>query len=210
MSPSSPPLGRRARQRQRRRQAIAAAAWALFHARGFDAVTTDEIAAKADVAKGTLFNYAPTKDHLLLLIYERKLSSAVDVGLQALDPEGPIPEGLLALFQGFFAAYEEDLALAQRFLRFQLFQNPEQGEGMNDLTLRFLTELSACLGRWQAQGRIDPLADVALGAQCIFMLYIGALQGWLGGYLGGGPERDAHLLQSLKLFYGGLAPRGGS
>ena len=38
----------------------------LFGEHGFDQVTVDDIAAAADVAKGTFFNYFPSKDHLLV------------------------------------------------------------------------------------------------------------------------------------------------
>lgn len=56
---------RRARKKERTRAQIYAAAMELFVARGFDAVTIDEICAAADVARGTFFLHFPTKDALL-------------------------------------------------------------------------------------------------------------------------------------------------
>jgi TetR/AcrR family transcriptional regulator, cholesterol catabolism regulator len=56
---------RRERKKERTRAQIYAAAMELFLARGYDAVTIDEICAAADVARGTFFLHFPTKDSLL-------------------------------------------------------------------------------------------------------------------------------------------------
>lgn len=57
--------GRRARKKARTRQAIYDAATTLFLARGYDAVTVEELCRAADVAKGTFFLHFATKDALL-------------------------------------------------------------------------------------------------------------------------------------------------
>jgi AcrR family transcriptional regulator len=48
------------------RQRISAVATGLFFARGFDAVTVEEIAAAANVSKVTVFNYFARKEDLFL------------------------------------------------------------------------------------------------------------------------------------------------
>ena len=57
---------RRERKKERTRQEIYRAAMELFLARGFDAVTVEEICTAADVARGTFFLHFPTKDAILL------------------------------------------------------------------------------------------------------------------------------------------------
>jgi AcrR family transcriptional regulator len=57
--------GLRERKKQQTRQAIAAAAFALFADRGFDGVTVAEVARRADVSEATVFNYFPTKEDLV-------------------------------------------------------------------------------------------------------------------------------------------------
>lgn len=54
----------RERKKQRTRKAISDAATELFAARGFDAVTIDEVAAAAEVSKKTVFNYFGCKEDL--------------------------------------------------------------------------------------------------------------------------------------------------
>ncbi|MFE9574653.1 TetR family transcriptional regulator [Streptomyces sp. NPDC006692] len=58
--------GLRERKKEQTRQRIAAVALRLFSERGFDAVTVNEIAEAAEVAKATLFAYFPTKESLVL------------------------------------------------------------------------------------------------------------------------------------------------
>lgn len=56
--------GRRERRARETRRRILQAALDLFVERGMDAVTVEEIADQADVARGTVFNYFATKESL--------------------------------------------------------------------------------------------------------------------------------------------------
>ncbi len=58
-------LSRRERKKLQTRSAILRAAVRLFSRAGYDSVSVDEIADEADVAKGTLFRYFPSKIDLL-------------------------------------------------------------------------------------------------------------------------------------------------
>lgn len=65
----SPHDGLRQRKKAQTRRRIADTAMSLFAARGFDRVTVAEIAAAAEVATTTVFNYFPTKEDLF---YDRQ------------------------------------------------------------------------------------------------------------------------------------------
>ena len=57
--------GLRERKKRETREAIAAAAMALFLEHGFDAVTVADVARAADVSEKTVFNYFATKEDLV-------------------------------------------------------------------------------------------------------------------------------------------------
>ncbi len=79
---------------QDKQRRIFDAATSLFAERGYDAVGTQEIAERADVAAGTVFRYASSKAELLLMVYNRELRDAIDVGTRAAaeqsDPTGSV------------------------------------------------------------------------------------------------------------------------
>ncbi len=56
---------RRERKKRETRRRIVEVATRLFSERGFDAPTVDDIAAAADVAKGTIYNYFDSKEAIL-------------------------------------------------------------------------------------------------------------------------------------------------
>jgi AcrR family transcriptional regulator len=84
-------LSRRERKKLETRQALQESALILFHEKGFDGTTVEDITERADVAKGTFFNYFSSKEILLreLVAWQfEKLCEALDVEQGA--PESPI------------------------------------------------------------------------------------------------------------------------
>lgn len=60
------PCGRREHNRRRTRRGIEDAALELMAARGFDAVTVEDVCAAAEVSRRTFFNYFESKDEVVL------------------------------------------------------------------------------------------------------------------------------------------------
>jgi AcrR family transcriptional regulator len=77
--------GRRARRAAARRSQILDAAAEVFAEKGFARATTKEVAERADISEGTIYNYFDSKDDLLIGIVAR-LAESQDLAL-AIRPE---------------------------------------------------------------------------------------------------------------------------
>ena len=72
-----PPRGLRERQRRQRADQVLDAADRLFAAQGYEATRIEEIAANADVAPATVYNYFVTKPNLLMALAVRHVRAAL-------------------------------------------------------------------------------------------------------------------------------------
>lgn len=97
--------GLRERKRLARRLQILEAAAVAFQRGGFDETRIDDIAAIADVAPGTVYNYFPTKDALLLGLasHHRSQSPKALSALIAHPPSDPT-----AAFRRFYVTISEE------------------------------------------------------------------------------------------------------
>ena len=94
-----------------KRQLIFAAAREVIAARGFDAAKMDEIAARAGVGKGTLYNFFASKEELFLsLVMEEseRIGASIDAEVErARDPWDQIEIGWTALLLRVFPELTE-------------------------------------------------------------------------------------------------------
>jgi AcrR family transcriptional regulator len=101
-------LGLRERKKLQTRTAIRDAAMRLFLERGFDQVSVAEVAHAADVSEATVFNYFPTKEHL---VYERM--DAFEQELLAAVRERPEGESVLRAFARFILDRSDSAATGE-------------------------------------------------------------------------------------------------
>lgn len=76
--------GLRSQKKQRRRDRIVEAAVEAFNRKGFSATTMQEIAKVADLAVGTLYNYFPSKNDLLVGIIEGQMEEIRKIDVREL------------------------------------------------------------------------------------------------------------------------------
>ncbi len=94
----------RQRRKDARPQELLDAALELFVEKGFAATRSEEVAARAGVAKGTLYRYYPSKDELFKAMVRENLSEhIVASAAQAAQHEGPITELLGRMMQAWWA-----------------------------------------------------------------------------------------------------------
>jgi len=83
--------GRRERRKDEMRSQIFQAAMRLFERKGVFDTTVEEITESADVAKGTFFNYFPTKEAILTKLAERQIGVIKKAAEEAKNAPGMRP-----------------------------------------------------------------------------------------------------------------------
>lgn len=99
--------GLRERKKEQTRDRLRDAAFDLFAERGFDDVTVDEIADRAEVSKSTLFRYFETKEDLLLFD-ARNHKDALLRELARRPVDEPVLVSIRASLQSMAADYQAD------------------------------------------------------------------------------------------------------
>jgi AcrR family transcriptional regulator len=99
--------GLRERKKRRTREDIAAAALALFEARGFDSVTVAEIARAADVSEKTVFNYFPAKEDLIIHRGAERLEHLI-AAVREQPPGAPLLEPFRRMTMDFLDEIERE------------------------------------------------------------------------------------------------------
>ena len=170
-APEALALGRRARGKRDKSARILAAAESLFAERGYAAVTTQEIADRADVAGGTLFRYATTKAELLLMVYNVSLARGIDAGRAASLEGATLADRIALLLEPLVASasrHRENTAVYQREI---LFGDPT-GEFRAE-ALVLIGSLESAIARELRSADDEPLrpgADADLAARGIFAI----------------------------------------
>ena len=104
-----------------KRARILQAARTLFAEHDFSKVTTQAVSSAADVAAGTLFRYATTKDDLLLMVYNGEFAAALAEG-RAAAAQLPDPvEAIVALAAPVLTRNTEQPENTLRYQRELLF-----------------------------------------------------------------------------------------
>jgi len=106
-------LTRRERKKEDTRMRIFRAAVELFHEKGFEATTVDEITERADVGKGTFFNYFPRKEEVFGYLGELWVSEAERRVAEAVESGPPTWQQARDTFIAFASYYEQDRRLAK-------------------------------------------------------------------------------------------------
>ena len=186
----------RERNKQKVTERIVAVAMELFKANGCQQTTMDEIADKAEISRGTLFNYFPSKDALLLPWGQEILEIYLKPKLaEYLETKPKTIDVLKFLFVGMSESVLEAPDLMRAFVGEALKPNNKPQiertrTGMQEVFVQVL-----CYGQNRGDVRSDiPLEDLAG--------YVSALQTGLLFYLLENPssEDSPQVLARLLLF----------
>ena len=167
-------ISRRERKKEETKQRIFKAAIRLFRERGFPSTTVDDIAERADVAKGTFFNYFPRKEAVLAYLSEQRLEEAEANGAEILAAKKPARQKLIDIYVDASKAYAEDRELSSFVINelFRMSFSPAEETGRR---------WDQLIGRVYEQGResgelrreVDPARAIAVLTSIYYaLLYI--------------------------------------
>jgi AcrR family transcriptional regulator len=193
----------RSERNQREKLArIKRAARRLFGRKGFEATTTREIAAAADIGAGTLFLYAGTKEDLLVMIVREEVGREVAAAFAAM-ARRPLRDQLMQVFGAMIVHHERNVGLARVFVKELPFVQ-DRRHGVAAFMRDLLGRTAGLIEDAQRRGELRADVPAFALAQNLFALYFSYLQKWLGAEAMPREQRDASLHAALELHLNGL------
>ncbi len=168
-----PPPGRRARQKAAREQRILRAAEHLFARRGYAGTTMEDVARRARLAVGTLYNYFPSKTQIVLALLQRESAEALAAGetVRKTPPDDPV----LAV-QTLFEVYvdliaRQDRQLLRELLPAALAEPGPIARATFEVDLRLIEQLASLVADLQARGQLEGGVDPARVATTLYAVF---------------------------------------
>lgn len=193
-------LTRRERKKLETRHALLEAARTLFRDKGYDETTIEEITERADVAKGTFFNYFPSKEALLgeLAVWQvEQVRAALDVSQGA--PASAVAR-IKLMMRLVHEQMAQDMRLARRALATRMSAPPPPPHRAKHQLFGLLVEL---VREAQSCGEIRPDADVELISDLLHVVFFRRV---VACHRDDGNRATAHdFEQAIDLWMDGLA-----
>jgi AcrR family transcriptional regulator len=200
-------FGLREQRKQEKRQRIRSAVRVLFTKHGFETATLRQIAKRAHVALGTLFNYAQDKRDLVFLIFNEELSSVADVALQAAETQNTLLDQMMALCRPHYEFFARNPVLSRILLKNMTFYSEgKQAAEYHRNRTRLLNAIEQIVRNAQQDGQIRSDEDAALIARHLFLVFAGAVRWWISGRKPNPREGLAELKSFFLLQITGLRP----
>lgn len=197
-------LGLREQNRLDKLQRIKTAAKELFAELGYDRATTRDIARRAHVGLGTLFNYVDDKRDLVFLIYNEELDRITDRAFGSTGRHGTLIDQLASAFGVFYREFAANPMLARILLRELNFYSEGRLAGdFQRSKRRTIGRIEQLITAAQQAGRLDAGEDAAFIALSIFFLYSGAVRYWIAAARPNPREGTAQLRRLLRYHLSG-------
>ena len=162
----------RERNKTAKQERILEAATRLFAEKGYEAVTTAEIAEAAEVGVGTLFRYAGSKAELLVAVMNSRFTEGIEAGLSEAAEGRAMAESIITILRPFV---EESMTHPENMLAYEreaLFGSVEHREEATSSVSRVEQAILQVMLLHRARPR-DPSADLEDVAHTIYaVLYL--------------------------------------
>jgi AcrR family transcriptional regulator len=169
---------RKAREQSMRRELIIEAARQIFEAKGFNKTTVEEIAARAELGKGTIYCYFESKEQLYVAVLEKGLT----VLKERIDNVTAKPLSSIEALEKIYDVYIEYHRAHKGFIELLLFQSDQQQlfeldglvGGLKNMANSWLESMAKVLHRGIEQGEFQTM-DVNKTAQMLLGIMLGMI-----------------------------------
>ena len=182
-----------------KRQLILAAAAEVFQAGGYARSTMDQIAAKAHVAKGSLYNYFKSKQDLFMALFAEAIAGAEQQTDELVAANLPATEKIERLVDIWFTDFEHYRSIGGLVLEFWASAAREDREGKITESLRNVyhvnrDRIAAIIAQGMAAGLFRQM-DAQWAASAVMALLDGLM---VQSILNTGVQVDTRFLVALK------------
>jgi AcrR family transcriptional regulator len=201
--------GRREMQKQDRERRIVAAARRLFDRKGYANTAMEEIAERAGVAVGTLYNYFPSKDELLLTILRRETDALIAAGERvSQNPPKELADAVSAIASLFVDSITSDERGLWREVLAAAMSSPEKMRTrLFDLDLRFIAQFATLVDKFKSDHAVASEVDSIQAAGLFYSVCVA----WGMAYLTNEQTSVAELRDlidsGIRLAIRGMTPR---
>lgn len=176
-----PPPSRRQRKQDQTADLLSATAYRLFEAHGYDAVSMEQVADVADVAKATLYKYFPVKEALVAHRFRQDIAAGMAARAQALLAHPTFESRMRYLLSESAAWHSERRAYLPHYIRYLTrARRPDERlpAAVNaDSDSRQI--LAAMFAAAQQAGEVKPTPDAGQLAMSLEYLLFAAITAWL-------------------------------
>jgi len=207
MKAMSSSLGLREQNKLDKRQRIRAAARELFSKHGYESATLRQIAKRAHVGLGTLFNYAQDKRDLVFLIFNEELAAVTELALKAADSPTSLVDQLSAIYEPHYQYFSENPPLSRVLLKeLTFYSEGKQAATFHEIRERLISGIEKIVWAAQREQRIQSREDPTIVARHIFFVCSGAIRWWIARLNPSPRDGLADLRRLLELEVNGLQP----
>jgi AcrR family transcriptional regulator len=201
------PPGLREQNKVEKSQRIRAAARELFSKHGYDSATLRQIAKRAHVGLGTVFNYAQDKRDLVFLIFNEELAAVTDLALRVTHSHRSLLDQLVGIYKPHYEYFSRNPALSRILLKeLTFYSEGKQARTFQEIRERLISGIENAVHMAQQDGQIRTEANARLIARQIFFVSSGAIRWWIASLRPDPHEGLTELRRLLELQINGLNP----
>jgi AcrR family transcriptional regulator len=200
-------LGLREQNKLEKSQRIRIAARELFSKHGYESATLRQIAKRAHVGLGTVFNYAQDKRDLVFLIFNEELAAVTDLALRAAPTHRSLVDQLIGIYKPHYEYFSRSPALSRILLKeLTFYSEGKQAATFQEIRERLISGIEKAVQTAQQEKRIRCQEEARVVARHIFFVCSGAIRWWIASLRPDPYEGLTELRRLLELQINGLDP----